>query len=262
MARDDEQDLGGVRYRAPALEKGLDVLELLVAEGRALAMSEICQLLGRTQGEMFRMVQVLQNRGFVDQDAGGDGYVLTGKLFSMAMRQPPVYGLVELALPVMRNLAMEIGQSCHLAVHSQGRIVVVARVESDEQIGFSVRVGHHRPMHETVSGAVLLGFQPPEIRQRWLGMMPHGVTIAERDAFLARADRAQQVGHAQEQSSYVAGVTDISAPVLRGDRAAAALTVPYIHHASPRCDLATVIVRLIAATGRISDQLVAGDSRI
>jgi DNA-binding IclR family transcriptional regulator len=267
MTLDDEDGAreGAVntsRYRAPALEKGLDVLELLVTEARAMTMGEICQRLGRSQGEMFRMVQVLQSRGFVDQDRASDGYVLTGKLFSMAMRQPPVHGLVEVALPVMRGLAIEIGQSCHLAVHSQGQIVVVARVESDEQIGFSVRVGHHRPMQETVSGAVLLGFQPPELRERWLGMMRHGVTVGEREAFLARSDRALEAGYASEESTFVSGITDVSAPILRGDRAAAALTVPFISHVRPRCDLAEVIARLIEAAGRISVGLVEGDNRI
>ncbi|MEO5597853.1 MAG: IclR family transcriptional regulator [Novosphingobium sp.] len=263
MAQDDEGGaVGGTRYRAPALEKGLDVLELLVAEGRAMTMTDICQHLGRSQGEMFRMVQVLQSRGFVDQDRASDGYVLTGKLFSMAMRQPPVRSLVEIALPEMRKLAMGIGQSCHLAVHSQGQIVVVARVESDEQIGFSVRVGHHRPMQETVSGAVLLGFQPPELRARWLGMMPHAVTVAQRDAFLARSNDARKAGYASEASTFTVGITDVSAPVLRGDRAAAALTVPFIRHANPRCELDEVIERLIAAARRISGGLVESDNRI
>src|SRR5476649_1090380 len=97
----------GARYRAPALEKGLDVLELLVASTRPLTMTEICQRLNRSQGEMFRMVQVLIARGYLGPALAGDGYVLTDRMFSMALRQPPVQSLVELALPAMRTLAME-----------------------------------------------------------------------------------------------------------------------------------------------------------
>jgi hypothetical protein len=47
------------RYRAPALEKGLDVIELLAAEKSPLNLSAISQRLGRSSGELFRMLMVL-----------------------------------------------------------------------------------------------------------------------------------------------------------------------------------------------------------
>jgi hypothetical protein len=62
------------RYRAPALEKGLDILELLASESRPLSSSEIVQQLGRSTGELFRMIQVLEYRGFIEQALGSEGY--------------------------------------------------------------------------------------------------------------------------------------------------------------------------------------------
>src|ERR671924_391759 len=53
------------RYRAPALEKGLDVIELLAAEKSPLNLSAISQRLGRSAGELFRMLQVLEFKGFI-----------------------------------------------------------------------------------------------------------------------------------------------------------------------------------------------------
>src|SRR6478672_2460832 len=53
------------RYRAPALEKGLDVIELLAAEKSPLNLSAISQRLGRSSGELFRMLQVLEFKGFI-----------------------------------------------------------------------------------------------------------------------------------------------------------------------------------------------------
>ena len=238
------------------------MLELLVERGRPLTMSEICQLLGRSQGAMFRMVQVLQSRGFIEQDRASDGYFLTGKLFSMAMSQPPVQGIVEVALPVMRELAMQIGQSCHLVLHVRGEIVVVARMESDEQIGFSVRVGHRRLLVESVSGALLFGFQPPETQDHWLNGLPKSVSKAEIDEFVARSRRARKLGHALAKSTFTGGVIDISAPVMRGDRAVAALTVPFIKHANLRCDQAEVVRKLVEAARQMSEHLIENDSRI
>src|SRR5215475_12255198 len=97
------------RYRAPALEKGLDVIELLAAEKTPLNLSAISQRLGRSSGELFRMLQVLEFKGFITGSENGTGYVLTNKLFALAMAQAPVRNLVETALPVMRKLAQDIG---------------------------------------------------------------------------------------------------------------------------------------------------------
>lgn len=238
------------------------MLELLVAEARPLTMSDICQRLRRSQGEMFRMVQVLQARGFLEQDNATDGYYLTDRLFSMAMRQPPMQSLVEVALPRMRTLAMQIGQSCHLAMHARGEIVVVARVESDELIGFSVRVGHRLSILQALSGRVLFAFQPEELRTRWLSMLPAETSRDEIEEFVASADEARRQGFARSSSSFTSGITDISAPVMRGDRAAAALTVPFIKHVNLRCGLTDATRRLTEAASLISGHLLESDSRI
>lgn len=233
-----------------------------MAEARPLTMSDICQRLHRSQGEMFRMVQVLQARGFLDQDGATDGYYLTDKLFSMAMRQPPMRNLVETALPHMRTLATRIGQSCHLVMHARGEIVVVARVESDELIGFSVRVGHRLSILQSVSGLVLFGFQPEEFRSRWLSMLPAGTPQDEIEEFVTRANAARSQGFARASSAFTSGVTDISAPVMRGDRAAAALTVPFIKHVNLRCGLTEAGQRLTETAGLISGHLLESDNRI
>jgi DNA-binding IclR family transcriptional regulator len=251
----------GAKYRAPALEKGLDIIRLLASERTPLTLSAICQRLERSQGEIFRMVQVLQTRGYVGQDPRSDGYFLTDLLFSMAMRQPVTQGLVEVAIPVMRGLAAEIGQSCHLAFHSRGEIVVVARMESVEQIGFSVRVGYRLPIYQAVSGVTLLAFQPEDVRSRWLEMIAPKPSASEIKKFVAKADAARKRGFGRDASPFVAGVTEISAPIIRGDRAAAALTVPYIKITHSRISIPELIEKLKGAASQISGHLTEGDNR-
>jgi DNA-binding IclR family transcriptional regulator len=249
------------KYRAPALEKGLDILRLLAGERVPMTVTAICQRLDRSQGEIFRMVQVLQIRGFIEQDPAIDGYRLTDLLFSMAMQQPATQGLIEIAFPVMRGLVAKIGQSCHLALHSRGEIVVVARMESEEQIGFSVRVGYRRPIHQAVSGVMLFAFQPEDVRNRWLAMLKPRPSSAEISRFVAAADTARKSGYARAASSFVTGITDVSAPIIRGDSASAALTVPYIKTTYSRGSLETVIETLKASADIISAQLPEADSR-
>lgn len=247
------------RYRAPALEKGLDILELLASETGPLQVSTIVQRLGRSTGELFRMVQVLEYRGFIEQPVNGAGYRLTGKLFALGLDQPHVKSLIEVALPVMRQLARNIGQSCHLAVHSNGQIIVIARIESAEQIGFSVRVGYSRALQLTVSGLILYAFQSEAIRAQWQRLWRPPPSKSEVIAFRRRADEARARGYERAPSGFVSGITDISAPVMRGEIAAAALTVPFVHSTPLVMSEDAAATAIKAAAQAISAELLHGD---
>lgn len=250
------------RYRAPALEKGLDVLELLAAQSEPMTLTAIVKQLARSHGELFRMVQVLERRGFIEQEAGGEGYRLTDRLFSLGMQQPQNRTLLEIALPVMRKLAESVVQSCHLAVHSLGDIVVVARIESAELQGFSVRIGYRRPLPKTASGAVLFAFQPDDVRRRWEALFNPPLSAEELAAFRGQADLIRESRMTMTPSKFVVGVTDISAPVMRGGLAAAALTVPYLKKLHPAVSPSEAAEFVRKAADQISAQLVESDSRI
>ncbi len=250
------------RYKAPALEKGLDILELLATVEAPLTLTNIVNRLGRSHGELFRMVQVLEYRNYLEQDPASDGYMLTDRLFSLGIQQPRTRNLIELALPVMRELSRDSGQSCHLALHTQGEMAVVARMESSEQLGFSVRVGYRKPLMQAASGVVLYAFQPEDVRRRWEAAMTPAPGDADLAAFRAHADEVRQRRVEMTPSQFVAGVHDISSPVMRGGAAAAALTMPYLETLQPRVTKAAAAQAVQDAAERISAQLVEGDSRV
>ena len=260
--QDEPGDDDDRRYRAPALEKGLDILELLARERDPLTVSAISQKLGRSMSELFRMVQVLEYRGFIEQSPTGDGFVPTDRLFSLGMQQAPVKTLLELALPQMKHLSTMVGQSCHLAVRSRGDIVVVARMESAEQIGFSVRIGYRRSLALTRSGAVLFAFQEEAAREAWLADLSPDITAEQIAEFRARAAKVREQGFDRAKSDFVVGITDLSAPVLRGHTAAAALTVPFVHSTQPAMPIDQVIRHLRAAAAEISASLLVSDHRV
>jgi DNA-binding IclR family transcriptional regulator len=245
------------RYRAPALEKGLDVLELLAAEKTPLNLSAISQRLGRSSGELFRMLQVLEFKGFITSSENGTGYVLTNKLFALAMAQAPVRSLVENALPIMRRLAYDIGQSCHIAVASEDQIVVITRIERPGDLGFSVRIGYRREIVRATSGLVLFAYQDEETRRNWLKRCRLKGDAAE--SFVARANVVRERGHHEAASDFVRGIVDLSAPILRGQTAIAALTVPFVHSNPLVKDMPEAAEFVRAAARQISHDIKHGD---
>lgn len=223
------------RYRAPALEKGIDVLELLAGEPRALSFAMIAKRLGRSKSELFRVLLVMETRGYIVR-AGADGYVLTDRMFLLGLSRPRHKLLAEAALPHMREVAESLEQSCHLAVSAGNQMVVIHRVESPGNLGFSVKVGHRRPLRQSVSGLVLLAFGD----------------FARDDSELARV---RSDGHAMRASNYVDGITDCSVPILVDGHAVAALTVPYVASRFARADTKQVLAALSEAASKIGGAL-------
>ena len=59
MMEDDVSPTKKTGYAAPALEKGLDILELLASAEQSMTTGQIADALGRSKNEIFRMVFVL-----------------------------------------------------------------------------------------------------------------------------------------------------------------------------------------------------------
>ena len=258
LARSDDTDAQVGKYRAPALEKGLDILELLARSSAPLSMADISEGVGRSKGEIFRMLQVLEDRGYIARGAGENGYALTHRLFMLGMEQPPVKGMMEAALPVMHRLADQVQQPCHLSVTSREEIVVVARVDAPGEIGLVVRVGHRRPMAHSTSGVVLFAFQGEAIRERWLALLREAEPGLDAESFLQRVAQARASGVARASSDVVDGVVDLSAPVLQHGHAICALTVPFLETRTAAAQAEAALEPLRTAAAEISGTLIYG----
>lgn len=226
---------GKARYQAPALSKGLEILELLAASSDPLIMSDISVALGRSVSEIFRMLQVLEEHGYIAR--AEEGYRLTNRLFALGMNQPPIRDLASTALPVMQDLARRAGQSCHLAVASGAEMVVIIAIEAPGLSGFAVRVGYKRPLHRSNSGRILLAFQSPDARAAMLADIRATDEAMDEADLIARLDAAVAAGGAISPSPMLTGITDLSAPILVGGVARAALTMPFVDGAANRMTL-------------------------
>jgi DNA-binding IclR family transcriptional regulator len=227
---ESERDDDTPRYTAPALEKGLDILDVLVDTTDGYTLNELSLKLGRTVSEIFRMVVTLERRGYVQGDHN-DRYTLTLKLFEMAHRQQPIRSLTAVALPLLRELANVTRQSCHLSIYHSGRVAVIAQIDSPERWSFGLKVGAVMGLTDTSSGHVLLAFRDEAERERMLASHSRveGENEVEREQLKRLLDEVRATGHEIVPSRQMRGVTNIAFPVIgsTGD-AIAAVNVPYL----------------------------------
>jgi DNA-binding IclR family transcriptional regulator len=220
------------QYTAPALEKGLDILELLAREPAGLTLSDIALKLERSVGEIFRMLAVLDRRGFLTLESTTDRYALTLKMFELSHLFPPIKRLTSAALPLMQKLATDLEQSCHMVVYHDGRGLVVAQVDSPAARGFSVRLGAEVPLVDSCSGHLILAYCEPEARAEILKRQPEHlqkrISKSNLDAMVKRIHEQQYESIASTQ---IQGIQDIGYPLFDySNNMIATLAIPHIEH--------------------------------
>lgn len=244
-------------YSAPALEKGLDILERLAAAGRPMATRQIAEELGRSKNEIFRMVHVLLGRGYLQRDEGGEGLVLSNKLFGLGMQTARARDLVSAAAPIVEAFAEEVRQAAHLVVAHRGETVVIAATSGGADMNFSLKLGYRRPLADAHSGQLLMAFQPEPVRRRMIDdSLRLMVAPPDRAALAAAIDKVRRDGAIIHESRDIVGVTDVVCPILSGDgRAIACVTVAAVSRRSAPTDFAVILARLQTACAEIAREI-------
>lgn len=246
-------------YAAPALEKGIDILELLASEPEPLNLKEIAERLKRSVGEIFRMLAVLEQRGYVRTGEGGERYQLSMKLFRLAHWHLPINRLTGAATGPMRRLALQTGQSCHLSILSGSRIFVVARQDSYKDRSFAMRVGAESPLLSSCSGRIFFSLADQFTRETLLARINEDGGSAEGAADADSFAKTLKDKHFIElPSQQVEGIVDIGTPVVDHDNSiAAALVIPFLHRIDKDNESELGMVRqcLVEAAAEISAAL-------
>ncbi len=214
-------------YNAPALEKGLDILELLCQSENGLTQQEISTQLNRKLGEIYRMLNCLVQRNYVSNV--GNLYTLTAKLFQLSHFHPPTYRLLTEALPIMESLSREIAYPCDLRVYNNGSQTVIASIQPPNGLGFMTRVGSEIEVAPSASGLVLLAFQDSLTKEIRINESLLNKTEDEIELYRTQLKEIEKKGFASIKSRQFAGLHAISFPILDiNGFAIAAITVPIL----------------------------------
>ncbi len=232
----------------PAVEKALDVLELLSESPAGLTMNEIVDALGRTMGEIYRVVVYLAERGYLRQNPDSNRYTLTLRLFELSHRYDPTERLIHAALPLLERIAARTNQSCHMSVLNRDHVLVLTSVQSPLPAGYAVRTGALFPVNRTSSGHVILAFSPEDIQQRFLARQPE----QERSAIAERLGRIRADGFEDIRSTMVTGVRNLSVPIFDSRGVAAAITSGFIGLYQETCSAEEALTEIKFAAAELS----------
>lgn len=243
-------------YTAPALEKGLDVLELLATLTVPVTPSQIAQRLGRSVQEVYRMVVTLERRGYLIRPPGEEALVLSTQLYGLATLFPPFRRVVDAAQPIMNALALETSQAIHMAVLDGLNQRIIAQVDSPAPIAIRLRVGAASPAIRGTSGRTIVAFQPPPVRE-WILNQSEAIVPPEQVARLRlRIAAIASRGYERIEGEVVQGVTDLSFPIMNAAGfSIAALTMPFLTSQQVIVPFDDAAAILFGAARRISETM-------
>jgi len=204
-------------YAAPALSKGLEILELLAKSAEPMTQGEIARALERSVNEQFRMLAVLEEAGYVRRDEHG-AYHPTLKLFVLGSEIPFLETVVSASRGPMREFVETTGQECHLSYLEEGWLIVLTQQMGGTEITLHVRSGTRCNPFQTASGRFLLAeLEPDEINWHWRKASHHFPrTMPDRSKAMAQIQNLEGERFSRSRDESLVGLADCS--VVFGSR--------------------------------------------
>ena len=203
------------KYHIPNLGKACEVMELVGDSTGGLTLKEIFQALEIPRTTALRITQTLLDAGFLAES--DEGRLTPGTtLVQIGVKALDGLDIRSFARPVLQKLAMDTGESCHLAVLNGTQSMLVEVADSPHPVRIAARPGTLVELHCSSTGKVFLAFQVAEPAKfiQALELTAHtNNTDSTAKAVLAGIELTRKQGYAMDEEEYVPGVRCIAAPV-------------------------------------------------
>ncbi len=202
----------------PALDRGIDLLELLASADRPLSFSEILTGLGIPRASLVRILNTLLNRGLIDKMQPDGHYRLGMKLLYIGHRLKDKITLRSVAWPLMQSLSDETRETVELAVLDNGQLLLIEQIEGSGDVRISSRIGGAYPyLHAVSVGKLYLAHMEPAKRKRVLAQVGLPAvtpwTITDPEQLDKELGEILQRGYAKEDQELRTGVRRVAAPI-------------------------------------------------
>lgn len=206
-----------LNYIVPALDRGLDVLELLGKDGKPATVAEITQRLKLPRASVFRILITLQQKGFVETDPSGKAYRIGPGVLRLGYQLLATRSVVKVAQDDIEQLARETGVSAHLIVRDGTDIVYLSHAPGNSNFISNLGIGDRLPAHATPAGQILLSeLSADEIAALYKGRSLESLTAQtprSRRSLLETIQKSAKRGYVLSYGAVHAGGKSIAAPV-------------------------------------------------
>lgn len=196
------------------MEKALDILLMFNPHQQDLSALEISERLGLPLSTTYKYLKALRNKDFIDKDSRSKRFHLGWTVFQIVNQHSADLGLLDIALPELKTLVDEIGETAFLTVVSGDRSMCLEKVDSTRLVKISHERGSGRPLHLGASGKILLAYQEADFVSGYLERKQAEKRPAVPEDLSRQLDDIRARGYAFSDSELDSDAVAVAAPVF------------------------------------------------
>jgi IclR family transcriptional regulator, pca regulon regulatory protein len=244
-----------------SLSRGFTILSALSENPTPLSLTEIARKTGLSRSTAQRFVYTMENLGLLVRNGGDKTFRLGPKMISMGLYIAHNLDVNKVALPYMREVAAETGESVGLGLLSGEEIIYANVVKTTHLLSIEMRIGDRFPVYCTSLGRVFLASLPqPQLEQILKNKELRPLTrrtITDKAGLRQELNKVRIQGFSINDEETHLGLRSVAAPVrsaLGEVIAAVNIIVPTIR--SSKDEMETVLAAKITETAaKISEVL-------
>lgn len=218
------------RGRTSGIDRSLQILDFLSAQGRPATAYEVAKAMGAPLSTVYELVEVLCERGLLSRP--GEKQVWLGpRVLRYGLAYESHMDMLTEAKHEMGRLSRLLGETVQICYRDEDLMVVAAMSDGEGHFRVSSDVGTRVPLNWTASGRLLVGHLPDREREAFFRAIarPSPTGLAETDpALLAtQAGRDFRKRLAVQMGASDFAVACIAAPI-RNPAGECAMTISIV----------------------------------
>lgn len=189
-----------------------------VAFTQPAGVGELARRLRMPKSSVQRALQTLWTAGWIcPEGAETTRWVLTTRALHIGQHAVADLGVRDAALPIMRELRKETGETAHLMVLQENRAVLIERVETEHPIRAVIALGSAVPLHGSSNGKAMLAHRPEDEVRAIIGarLERHtDRTIVDWAEFLAELALVRKRGYATNVGEWRTDIAAVASPIF------------------------------------------------
>lgn len=226
-----------------AIHKVLDILLLFQHQRTLVSVEDISRLLDIPRSTVYRYVRILCEKDLLEKTGSAEyrlglAFIELGRNALASNREMRL-----IALPSMKRIAEEVGESVSLMRLYSRRAVCIESIEGRQALRVTIERGRTQPMHAGASSKILLAYIPEEQWNDYLDLPLTRFTantITDLDDLRDQIRHVREAGYCISEGEIDVGARAVAVPLYDGrDEVVAALS---IEAPASRMDDETVLV--------------------
>lgn len=249
------------RDHIKSVEKCFVILDCLQTSQRMLTLEEITRATGYKKTTCFRLLKTLLTLNVVELSPQTKKYRYGHRLAAIGLSALKNLNLKQAALPILKRLRDETGETVNLTILSGAEILYVDRLMSDYLVNVNVNIGDRLPVYCASMGKAILAFLPDDRLEEILAAVSFrrrtDNTLASRSALIRELDQIRTHGYAINDEELEKGLRAVAAPIFNyTGEAFAATNIAWTTARHPEREMfARYAEKIVRAAGEISRQL-------